>query len=163
MGNQLEIVLFPCLNDNYGFLIHDNDTGETVSIDTPEVDKIVAACSERAWSLTQIWNTHHHADHIGGLDDLRPFCYKIGELPIFLNEITLNSLKKRFEYIFDPAYKYPGAPTVVSKIIHKSSFVINGLEVIPIEVFHGKLPNYFLDMIWFFCRLCLSWDGNLKE
>ena len=42
MSNQLEIVLFPCLNDNYGFLIHDNDTGETVSIDTPEVDKIVA-------------------------------------------------------------------------------------------------------------------------
>ena len=71
MVNQLEIVLFPCLNDNYGFLIHDNDTGETVSIDTPEVDKIVAACSERAWSLTQIWNTHHHADHTGGNLDLK--------------------------------------------------------------------------------------------
>jgi hydroxyacylglutathione hydrolase len=71
MSNQLEIVLFPCLNDNYGFLIHDNGTGETVSIDTPEVDKIEAACSERAWNLTQIWNTHHHADHTGGNLDLK--------------------------------------------------------------------------------------------
>ena len=71
MSNQLEIVLFPCLNDNYGFLIHDNGTGETVSIDTPEVDKIEAACSERSWNLTQIWNTHHHADHTGGNLDLK--------------------------------------------------------------------------------------------
>ena len=71
MSNQLEIVLFPCLNDNYGFLIHDNGTGETVSIDTPEVNKIEAVCSDRAWNLTQIWNTHHHADHIGGNLDLK--------------------------------------------------------------------------------------------
>ena len=54
-----------------GFLIHDNASGETVSIDTPEVDKIEAACSERAWNLTQIWNTHHHADHTGGNLDLK--------------------------------------------------------------------------------------------
>ena len=54
MSNELEVVLFPCLSDNYGILIHDNASGATVSIDTPEVDKIEAACSERKWNLTQI-------------------------------------------------------------------------------------------------------------
>lgn len=58
--------MFPCLNDNYGFLIHDPDTGETTCIDTPEVSKIVTACDEEGWNLTQIWNTHHHWDHTGG-------------------------------------------------------------------------------------------------
>jgi len=66
MTNNLEIALFPCLYDNYGLLIHDPETGETAAIDTPEVAKIEAACEERGWTLTQIWNTHHHPDHVGG-------------------------------------------------------------------------------------------------
>lgn len=95
---------------------------------------------ENVQSLNGVFFTHHHADHIGGLDDLRPFCYKIGEMPIFLNQLTLSSLEKRFEYIFNPAYKYPGAPTVKPYVIHKKKFIVDGLEVMPIEVFHGKLP-----------------------
>ena len=66
MTSSLEIAIFPCLSDNYGLLIHDPDTGETAAIDTPEVSKIEAACMERGWRLTQIWNTHHHPDHTGG-------------------------------------------------------------------------------------------------
>lgn len=95
---------------------------------------------ENVQSLNGVFFTHHHADHIGGLDDLRPFCYKIGEMPIFLNKITFDSLEKRFDYIFNPNYHYPGAPTVKPHIIHKNKFTVDGLEVIPIEVFHGKLP-----------------------
>ena len=66
MSQNLEIALFPCLSDNYGFLIHDPESGETSAIDTPEASKIEAACAERGWTLTQIWNTHHHPDHVGG-------------------------------------------------------------------------------------------------
>lgn len=66
MTSKLEIALFPCLSDNYGLLIHDPDSGETAAIDTPEAAKIEAACKERGWTLTQIWNTHHHLDHVGG-------------------------------------------------------------------------------------------------
>ena len=66
MPSNLEIALFPCLSDNYGLLIHDASSGETAAIDTPEVSKIEAACAERGWTLTQIWNTHHHPDHTGG-------------------------------------------------------------------------------------------------
>jgi hydroxyacylglutathione hydrolase len=62
----LEIEMFPCLNDNYGFLIHSPETGETAAIDTPEASKIIAACTAKGWTLTHIWNTHHHFDHVGG-------------------------------------------------------------------------------------------------
>jgi phosphoribosyl 1,2-cyclic phosphate phosphodiesterase len=95
---------------------------------------------ENVQSLNGVFFTHEHADHIGGLDDLRPYCYQIGEMPIYLNERTFLSLEKRFEYIFTKENRYPGAPSVLPNIVNKDPFVVNGLEVIPIEVFHGKLP-----------------------
>lgn len=58
--------MFPCLSDNYGFLLHCPDTGSTASIDTPEADKIIQACEDIGWTLTHILNTHHHPDHVGG-------------------------------------------------------------------------------------------------
>ncbi len=66
MTSNLDIALFPCLSDNYGLLIHDRASGETAAIDAPETAKIEAACEQRGWTLTQIWNTHHHPDHTGG-------------------------------------------------------------------------------------------------
>jgi hydroxyacylglutathione hydrolase len=57
---------FPCLKDNYGFLLHDPATGETAAIDTPEASKILAEAEARGWKITQIWNTHWHQDHAGG-------------------------------------------------------------------------------------------------
>ena len=58
--------MFPCLQDNYGFLLHDPVSGETATIDTPEAGKIMAEANARGWRITQIWNTHWHADHAGG-------------------------------------------------------------------------------------------------
>ena len=63
---DLQIRQFPCLADNYGFLIHDPDSGETASIDTPDPKKILAEADAADWKITQIWNTHHHFDHAGG-------------------------------------------------------------------------------------------------
>lgn len=57
---------FPCLKDNYGFLLHDPSTGETASIDTPDPAAILSEASARGWRITQIWNTHWHPDHAGG-------------------------------------------------------------------------------------------------
>lgn len=84
--------------------------------------------------------THEHSDHTAGLDDLRPFCYKIGEMPIYLNEKTLQSLEQRFEYIFSKENRYPGAPSVQPNILTKAPFFIDEMQVIPIEVMHGSLP-----------------------
>ena len=63
---MLSIKLFPCLIDNYGFLIHDSESGAAATIDTPEAAKINTALAEEGWTLTEIWNTHHHFDHTGG-------------------------------------------------------------------------------------------------
>jgi phosphoribosyl 1,2-cyclic phosphate phosphodiesterase len=84
--------------------------------------------------------THEHSDHTAGLDDLRPFCYKIGEMPIYLNQRTLDSLEQRFQYIFSKENRYPGAPSVQPNILGNIPFSVVGLEVIPIQVMHGKLP-----------------------
>jgi phosphoribosyl 1,2-cyclic phosphate phosphodiesterase len=95
---------------------------------------------ENVQSLNGVFFTHEHADHVGGLDDLRAFCYKIGEMPIYLNERTLISLNKRFDYIFRKENRYPGAPSVMPTIVDKTSFVVDDLLVTPIEVLHGNLP-----------------------
>jgi hydroxyacylglutathione hydrolase len=64
--SALQVRQFPCLSDNYGFLIHDPDSGETACIDSPDPAVILAECAAAGWSLSQIWNTHHHHDHAGG-------------------------------------------------------------------------------------------------
>ena len=84
--------------------------------------------------------THEHSDHTAGLDDLRPFCYKIGEMPIFLSQRTLDSLEQRFQYIFSQENRYPGAPSVQPNIIDKTPFSLLGLKAMPIQVLHGNLP-----------------------
>ena len=84
--------------------------------------------------------THEHADHTAGLDDLRPFCYKIGEMPIFLDQKTLDSLEQRFQYIFSKENRYPGAPSEMSNVVKKEPFFIDDLEITPINILHGNLP-----------------------
>jgi len=64
--SEIEVHMFPCLSDNYGYLVHDPDSGATACIDTPEVAPILRALEDRGWSLTYIFNTHHHFDHAGG-------------------------------------------------------------------------------------------------
>lgn len=69
--SELQIRQFPCLSDNYGFLIHDPDSGETAAIDTPDPARILTEAVAAGWTITQIWNTHHHFDHAGGNDALK--------------------------------------------------------------------------------------------
>ena len=62
---------FPCLSDNYGYLIHDPATGTTAAIDTPDASAYLAALKRRGWTLSYILNTHHHHDHAGGNLELK--------------------------------------------------------------------------------------------
>ena len=66
----LQIETVPCLSDNYAFLAHDPDTGETAVIDVPEAAPILKALADKGWTATQVLLTHHHADHVQGLDAL---------------------------------------------------------------------------------------------
>ncbi len=66
----LEIVTLPCLSDNYSFLVHDKASGETAVVDVPDAAVISEALTARSWTLSHIFLTHHHWDHIDGLTDL---------------------------------------------------------------------------------------------
>lgn len=67
----LELVTVPCLADNYAYLLHDRETGVTAVADVPDVAPVRATLENLGWTLTHILVTHHHHDHIGGVDALR--------------------------------------------------------------------------------------------
>lgn len=87
--------------------------------------------------------THEHADHTSGLDDIRPFFFKQGDIPLFAHERVVGSLERRFDYFFETENKYPGVPTVeITTIENKPFFLNGGMEVIPINGFHNKLQVF---------------------
>jgi phosphoribosyl 1,2-cyclic phosphate phosphodiesterase len=87
--------------------------------------------------------THEHADHTAGLDDIRPFFFKQGNIPIYAHHRVLENLKKRFDYIFETENKYPGAPSVKTiEVINDHPFSIGNKTVIPINVMHGNLQVF---------------------
>ncbi|MEZ5970843.1 MAG: hydroxyacylglutathione hydrolase [Hyphomonadaceae bacterium] len=63
---MLQIHQFPCLSDNYGFLVHDPATSATAAIDTPDAEEIARQAELKGWRITDVWNTHWHPDHAGG-------------------------------------------------------------------------------------------------
>lgn len=69
--SSLKIELFPCLKDNYGVLIHDAAAGLTAAIDAPEAGAVMTAAERMGWRLSHILVTHHHADHIAGIPEIK--------------------------------------------------------------------------------------------
>lgn len=87
--------------------------------------------------------THEHADHTAGLDDIRPFYFKQGNIHIYVHERVEKSLKERFAYIFDEKNRYPGAPEVsIHNIANNQTFKVNGVTITPVEALHYKLPVF---------------------
>jgi len=64
--SKLDIVRIAALSDNYIWLVHDPDSGETMVIDPAEADPVLAEADRRGWTIGAIWNTHWHPDHTGG-------------------------------------------------------------------------------------------------
>ena len=95
---------------------------------------------ENIQAINGVLFTHEHSDHTAGIDDLRPYTYKMGEVPIYAQERVIESLKIRFSYIFETENRYAGAPKLTENIIDSNSFMLNGVCVTPIAVMHGKLP-----------------------
>lgn len=62
----MEIVAVPAFSDNYLWLVHDADSGETAVVDPGDAAPVLAEAEKRGWSITQVWNTHWHPDHTGG-------------------------------------------------------------------------------------------------
>jgi phosphoribosyl 1,2-cyclic phosphate phosphodiesterase len=93
-------------------------------------------------SLDAILYTHEHNDHTAGLDDIRPFFFRQGDIPIFAHKRVLESLRKRFEYIFISNNKYPGAPGVIENQIKNKPFFFQDLKIIPIDFKHNRLQVF---------------------
>ncbi|SHG15960.1 phosphoribosyl 1,2-cyclic phosphate phosphodiesterase [Flavobacterium segetis] len=117
--------------DNYSYVI---DCGpdfrqQMLSSDCQKVDGILF--------------THEHADHTAGIDDIRPFNFKQGEIPIYAHERVIKNLKQRFDYVFETVNKYPGAPSIqTNQVINNLPFTIGNKLVIPINVMHGNLQVF---------------------
>lgn len=83
--------------------------------------------------------THEHYDHVGGLDDLRPFC-RFGEIPIYSDAYTADHLRIRMPYCFVDK-KYPGVPRIYLQEVEAGKpFYIRDTEIVPLQVMHGRLP-----------------------
>lgn len=98
---------------------------------------------ENIQHLDAIVFTHEHKDHIAGLDDVRAFNFKTkASMDIYCSEQVFQNLCREFYYVFDPKFLYPGIPKIEPHIITNELFKVNGVAVLPIEVFHYKLPVF---------------------
>jgi len=98
---------------------------------------------EEVTHLDALLFTHEHADHTAGLDDIRPFFFRQGDIPIYAHQRVVGELKKRFDYIFKTEDRYPGAPAVaISEVVNNESFDLNGLKVQPVNVMHADLQVF---------------------
>lgn len=86
--------------------------------------------------------THFHRDHVAGLDDIKPFCYKNKKpMPIFANDLTVEIIRNEFSYAFSDL-KYEGIPEFITEEIDEHEFYFNNILIQPIPVFHYKLPVF---------------------
>lgn len=82
--------------------------------------------------------THEHMDHIAGLDDLRPFCYKQEQsIPVYASKTCLEAIRRRFDYMFG-SDRYPGATDIDLKAIAKP-VSLRDLTITPLPAIHGKV------------------------
>lgn len=86
--------------------------------------------------------THEHADHVMGLDDIRPFFFRQGNIDLYAHPRVMKALERTFSYIFETENKYPGAPSVNEHYIDGNPFAIRDLKVVPIDGLHNTLQVY---------------------
>jgi phosphoribosyl 1,2-cyclic phosphate phosphodiesterase len=97
---------------------------------------------ERVTRLDAIILTHEHKDHIAGLDDVRAFNYKSQDaIDIYSEERVQKALRKEYSYVFSEI-RYPGVPKMRLNTINDEIFTVRGLQILPLRVFHYRLPVY---------------------
>ncbi|HEX8163659.1 MAG TPA: MBL fold metallo-hydrolase [Pyrinomonadaceae bacterium] len=92
--------------------------------------------------LDAVLITHCHADHIFGLDDIRPLNFRHGALGVYANERAWVDIRRIFKYVFEPTHFGGGLPQVVAHtVVDGAPFCLSpGMQVTPLEVIHGRLP-----------------------
>ena len=114
---------------------------QTIVIDTGP-DFRQQMLRENVQKLDAIVFTHQHKDHVAGLDDVRAFNHKFQkDMDLYCTAEVEEALIREFPYVFS-TYKYPGVPEVKIHNIKNEPFNINGVEILPIEGLHYKLPVF---------------------
>jgi phosphoribosyl 1,2-cyclic phosphate phosphodiesterase len=115
--------------------------GRVVVFDTTP-DFRAQALRERLTRLDAVVYTHHHADHIMGLDDTRVFYFRQQvPIPIYAEARCMATLRATFAYIFEGNYPYGGVVKLDPHLI-EGPFDLSGLNVTPVPVMHGNLPIF---------------------
>jgi len=95
---------------------------------------------EKVTKLDAVIFTHEHKDHIAGFDDIRAFNYILKKkMEVYATEKVQQAIHREFPYIFVEE-KYPGVPEINLHTIENKLFQINGIEILPIQVYHHKMP-----------------------
>ena len=140
LGCRCEVCQSPDPRDNRtrpSVLLEFN--GRAVVIDTSP-DFRQQALRQGLGRLDAVVFTHDHADHILGLDDVRPYYLRDKiPIPIYADERTMGSIRRVYKYIFDQDYPYGGLAKLDPHIID-GPFELWGEKLIPLQVFHGNLP-----------------------
>jgi phosphoribosyl 1,2-cyclic phosphate phosphodiesterase len=116
-----------------GLMIEHNDQRLIIDI---SADFRQQALREGIDRIDALLITHCHADHVFGLDDIRPINFRQGPIPLFASESTLRQLRKVFHYIFDGQHVGGGLPQITPQVID-GDFEVCGMKVTPIPVIHG--------------------------
>ncbi|MFV8839192.1 MBL fold metallo-hydrolase [Salinimicrobium soli] len=98
--------------------------------------------SNKVTHLDAILFTHEHSDHTVGLDDIRPYFFKQGDIPVYAHPRVMKSLHQRFDYIFASENKYPGAPSVQEHLIQNEVFKFKNINITPINVMHNRVQVF---------------------
>lgn len=114
--------------------------GREIVIDTAPEFRLQAV-REGISRLDALLYTHPHADHLHGLDDIRPLTRK-HPASVYGSRETLDELKRRFDYIFIPTQKGGGKPRLCLEEIPPEGIELEGLPIRPVPIFHGELPIY---------------------
>jgi phosphoribosyl 1,2-cyclic phosphate phosphodiesterase len=97
---------------------------------------------ERIKNLDAVLFTHEHKDHTAGLDDVRAYnFFQKRDMPIYARKHVLEQIKQEFHYAFTEI-KYPGTPQITLNEIQNRPFQVEGIDILPIEVMHYKLPVF---------------------
>jgi phosphoribosyl 1,2-cyclic phosphate phosphodiesterase len=113
--------------------------GTTIVIDTgPDFKQQMLNAKQD--NLDAVLFTHEHKDHVAGLDDVRAYNWvQKNSMEVYSIDRVASALRSEFHYVFS-GDDYPGIPRINLNLIENKPFSINGLEIIPIEVFHYKMP-----------------------